>query len=127
MPAGPYSAKVLDHFLNPRNVGVVEDADGVGEIGSPATGNMIRLSLRVERGRILEARFRTFGCGTAIATSSVLTELIIGRTLDEAGTVTSRRVSEALDGLPASKRHCAVMAEQAIAAALDDYARRHTG
>lgn len=127
MAAGPYSAKVMDHFMNPRNVGEIENADGVGEVGNPACGDMMRLYLKVEAGKILEAKFRTFGCGAAIASSSMLTEMIKGKTIEEAQAITNQQVADALDGLPPVKIHCSVMAEQAVKAALDDYARKHAG
>lgn len=127
MAAGPYSAKVMEHFMNPRNVGEIENADGVGEVGNPACGDMMRLYLKVDEGRIVEAKFRTFGCGAAIASSSMLTEMIKGKTLDEARAVTNRMVADALDGLPPVKIHCSVMAEQAVKAALDDYGKKNPG
>jgi nitrogen fixation NifU-like protein len=127
MAGGPYTAKVMDHFMNPRNVGEIENADGVGEVGNPACGDMMRLYLKVEEGKIIEAKFRTFGCGAAIASSSMLTEMIKGKTLEEARTITNQQVSEALDGLPPVKIHCSVMAEQAVKAALDDYVKKNPG
>jgi nitrogen fixation NifU-like protein len=127
MAAGPYSEKVMDHFMNPRNVGEIESADGVGEVGNPACGDMMRLYLKIEEGRVQDAKFRTFGCGAAIASSSMLTEMIKGKTVDEARAITNLQVAEALDGLPAVKIHCSVMAEQAVKSALDDYARKHSG
>ena len=127
MTAGPYSAKVMDHFMNPRNVGEIEGADGVGEVGNPACGDMLRLYLKVEEGRVVDAKFRTFGCGAAIASSSMLTEMIKGKTVEEAREITNHAVAEALDGLPAVKIHCSVMAEQAVKSALDDYAKKHAG
>ncbi|MBF8257887.1 MAG: Fe-S cluster assembly scaffold protein NifU [Actinobacteria bacterium] len=125
MTAGPYSAKVMEHFMNPRNVGEIENADGVGEVGNPACGDMMRLYLKVEAGRIVDAKFRTFGCGAAIASSSMLTEMIKGKTVEEAQAITNQQVAEALDGLPPVKIHCSVMAEQAVKSALDDYAKKH--
>jgi nitrogen fixation NifU-like protein len=127
MAAGPYSEKVMDHFMNPRNVGEIESPDGVGEVGNPACGDMMRLYLKIGEGRVLDAKFRTFGCGAAIASSSMLTEMIKGKTVDEARAITNLQVAEALDGLPAVKIHCSVMAEQAVKSALDDYAKKHAG
>jgi nitrogen fixation protein NifU and related proteins len=123
MAPQPYSASVMDHFANPRNVGVIEDADAVGEAGSPAAGRMMQLYLRVNDARIAEARFRTFGCGVAIAASSMLTELVTGKTVAEARTVTACQVSEALGGIPADKAHCPAMAEEVLRAALEDLDR----
>ncbi len=125
--AGPYSEKVMDHFMNPRNVGEIENADGVGEVGNPACGDMMRLYLKVEGGKIVDARFRTFGCGAAIASSSMLTEMIKGKTIEEARAITNRHVADALDGLPPVKIHCSVMAEEAVKSALEDYAKKHSG
>jgi nitrogen fixation NifU-like protein len=127
MAAGPYSEKVMDHFMNPRNVGEIESADGVGEVGNPACGDMMRLYLKIEEGRVRDAKFRTFGCGAAIASSSMLTEMIKGKTVDEARAITNQMVAEALDGLPAVKIHCSVMAEQAVKSALDDFAKKQAG
>ncbi|OIP36130.1 MAG: Fe-S cluster assembly scaffold protein NifU [Deltaproteobacteria bacterium CG2_30_66_27] len=127
MAAGPYSAKVMDHFMNPRNVGEIESADGVGEVGNPACGDMMRLYLKIEEGKVVDAKFRTFGCGAAIASSSMLTEMIKGKTVDEARAITNQHVADALDGLPAVKIHCSVMAEKAVKSALDDYAKKHAG
>ncbi|MDA8121100.1 MAG: Fe-S cluster assembly scaffold protein NifU [Deltaproteobacteria bacterium] len=125
--AGPYSEKVMDHFMNPRNVGEIENADGVGEVGNPACGDMMRLYLKVDGGKIVDAKFRTFGCGAAIASSSMLTEMIKGKTIEEARAITNRHVADALDGLPPVKIHCSVMAEEAVKSALEDYARKHAG
>ena len=125
--AGPYSAKVMDHFMNPRNVGEIEDASGVGEVGNPACGDMMRLYLKIEDGRVVDAKFRTFGCGAAIASSSMLTEMIKGKTVAEAREITNRHVADALDGLPPVKIHCSVMAEEAVKSALDDYEKKHAG
>lgn len=127
MAAGPYSEKVMDHFMNPRNVGEIEGADGVGEVGNPACGDMMRLYLKIEEGRVRDAKFRTFGCGAAIASSSMLTEMIKGKTLEEARAISNQHVADALDGLPAVKIHCSVMAEQAVKSALDDYEKKHAG
>ncbi|GAB4233016.1 MAG: Fe-S cluster assembly scaffold protein NifU [Deltaproteobacteria bacterium] len=127
MAAGPYSAKVMDHFMNPRNVGEIESADGVGEVGNPACGDMMRLYLKIDGGKVVDAKFRTFGCGAAIASSSMLTEMIKGKTLEEARAISNQHVADALDGLPAVKIHCSVMAEQAVKSALDDYAKKHGG
>jgi nitrogen fixation NifU-like protein len=127
MAAGPYSEKVMDHFMNPRNVGEIESADGVGEVGNPACGDMMRLYLKIEEGKVVDAKFRTFGCGAAIASSSMLTEMVKGKTLEEARAISNQHVADALDGLPAVKIHCSVMAEQAVQSALDDYAKKHAG
>jgi nitrogen fixation NifU-like protein len=127
MAAGPYSAKVMDHFMNPRNVGEIESADGVGEVGNPACGDMMRLYLKIDEGKVVDAKFRTFGCGAAIASSSMLTEMIKGKTIEEARAISNQHVADALDGLPAVKIHCSVMAEQAVKSALDDYAKKHAG
>ena len=115
---------VLDHFLNPRNVGDLADAGGVGEVGAVACGDVIRISIKVRDGRIREARFRAFGCGTAIASSSVTTELIRERSVEEALRFSNAEVSAALGGLPAAKSHCPVLAEEAVRAALADYLAR---
>ncbi len=127
MAAGPYSEKVMDHFMNPRNVGEIESADGIGEVGNPACGDMMRLYLKIDEGKVVDAKFRTFGCGAAIASSSMLTEMIKGKTVEEARAITNQQVAEALDGLPAVKIHCSVMAEQAVKSALDDYVKKHAG
>jgi nitrogen fixation NifU-like protein len=125
MASGPYSAKVMDHFMNPRNVGEIEEASGVGEVGNPACGDMMRLYLKVEGGKVVDAKFRTFGCGAAIASSSMLTEMIKGKTIQEAEEITNQHVADALDGLPAVKIHCSVMAEEAVKAALEDYRKKN--
>ena len=119
-----YSEKVMDHFANPRNVGEIPDADGVGEVGNSKCGDIMRMYIKVEGNVITDCKFKTFGCGAAIATSSMATELIKGKTIDEALKLTNRAVMEALDGLPAVKVHCSVLAEQAIKAALSDYYTR---
>lgn len=119
-----YSEKVMDHFANPRNVGEIVDADGVGEVGNSKCGDIMRMYIKVEGNVIIDCKFKTFGCGAAIATSSMATELIKGKTIDEALKLTNKAVMEALDGLPAVKVHCSVLAEQAIKAALSDYYTR---
>ena len=116
-----YSEKVMDHFANPRNVGEIENADGIGEVGNPKCGDIMKMYLKIENGVIVDVKFKTFGCGAAIATSSMATELIKGKTIEEALKVTNKAVMEALDGLPPVKVHCSVLAEQAIKAALSDY------
>jgi len=122
-----YSEKVMDHFTNPRNVGELEDADGVGQIGNPVCGDVMRMTIKVEDGRIKDVRFKTFGCGAAIATSSMITELVKGKTIDEALAVSNRTVAEALGGLPAKKMHCSNLAADALKAAIDDYRKKAGG
>jgi nitrogen fixation NifU-like protein len=122
--AGPYSEKVMDHFMNPRNMGEIEDADGVGEVGNPVCGDVMKLYLKIENGVIVDAKFKTFGCGAAIATSSITTELIKGKTIEEALKLTNEAVAEALGGLPPAKMHCSVLAEDALKAAIEDYKKR---
>ncbi len=121
-----YSAKVMDHFRNPRNVGVIEDADGIGEVGNARCGDIMKMYLKIEDGIIQDVKFETFGCGSAIASSSMATELIKGKSVDEAMQLTNKAVAEALDGLPSYKMHCSVLAEEAIRAALEDYAQKNT-
>ena len=116
-----YSEKVMDHFQNPRNVGKMENADGVGEVGNAKCGDIMRMYIKVEDDRIADVSFITFGCGSAIATSSMATEMIKGRTLEDALTLSNKAVVEALDGLPANKIHCSVLAEQAVKSAVRDY------
>jgi nitrogen fixation protein NifU and related proteins len=116
-----YSDKVMDHFMNPRNVGEIENADGVGEVGNPKCGDIMRMYLKVENDVITEVKFKTFGCGSAIASSSMATELIQGKTVEEAWQLTNKAVAEALDGLPPVKMHCSVLAEEAIHKAINDY------
>ena len=116
-----YSEKVMDHFRHPRNVGVIEDADGVGEVGNPVCGDIMKIYLKIENDTVTDVKFETFGCGSAIASSSMATEMIKGKKLDEVMLVTNKAVTEALDGLPAHKLHCSVLAEEAIRAALKDY------
>ncbi len=120
-----YSEKVMDHFRNPRNVGVIEDADGVGEVGNAKCGDIMKMYLKIEDDIIQDVKFETFGCGSAIASSSMATELIKGKPVAEAMELTNKAVAEALDGLPAYKMHCSVLAEEAIHAALDDYHSRN--
>ena len=122
-----YSQKVMDHFVNPRNVGEIENPDGVGEAGNPKCGDIMKIYLKVnDETKIIEdVKFKTFGCASAIASSSMATELIKGKTIDEAWDLTNRAVAEALDGLPPIKMHCSVLAEEAIHAALNDYRAKH--
>lgn len=119
-----YSEKVLDHFSNPRNVGEIENADGIGEVGNAKCGDIMKMYIKVDNGIITDVKFKTFGCGAAVATSSMATELIKGKSIDDALKLTNKAVVEALDGLPAVKLHCSVLAEQAIKAALSDYYTR---
>ena len=118
---GWYSDKVLEHYQNPRNVGEIEDADGVGMVGNPTCGDIMKITIKVQDERIEDVKFKTFGCGAAIATSSMVTELVKGRTIEEALRVTNRDVADALDGLPPIKMHCSLLAEEAIRAAIEDY------
>ena len=120
-----YSEKVMDHFRNPRNVGEIKDADGVGQVGNAKCGDIMRITLKIHDGIITDAKFTTFGCGSAIATSSMATELIIGQPVENALALTNRAVVEALDGLPAHKLHCSVLAEEAVKSAVKDYYDRH--
>ncbi len=119
-----YSEKVMDHFNHPRNVGEIPDADGVGQVGNPVCGDIMKMYLKIKDGVITDVKFKTFGCGSAIATSSMATEMIKGKTVAEALTLTNAAVAEALDGLPAHKMHCSVLAEEAVKAALADYYTR---
>ena len=118
-----YSAKVMEHFSNPHNVGEIKDADGVGEVGNPKCGDIMRMYIKVDNDVITDVKFMTFGCGAAIATSSMATDLVKGKTIPEALKLTNKAVMEALDGLPAIKIHCSVLAEQAIKAAVSDRGR----
>lgn len=122
---GEYSEKVMDHFMNPRNVGEIEDAAGVGTVGNAKCGDIMRMYLDIQDGVIVEAKFKTFGCGAAVATSSMATELVKGKTVEEALLITNKAVMEALDGLPPVKVHCSLLAEEAIHAALWDYATKN--
>ena len=120
-----YSEKVMDHFKNPRNVGLIENADGVGEVGNAKCGDIMKMYLDIENNVIKDVKFETFGCGSAIASSSMATEMIKGKTIDEALAVTNRQVVDALGGLPAHKLHCSVLAEESIKSAIKDYYDRH--
>lgn len=119
-----YSAKVMEHFQNPRNVGEIEDTDGVGEIGNPVCGDIMALYIKVKDDRIIDVKFKTFGCGAAIATSSMVTELVKGKTLNEAERISRNTVAEALDGLPPIKMHCSNLAADALHKAIEDYRNR---
>ena len=120
-----YSAKVMDHFRNPRNIGIIEDADGIGEVGNAKCGDIMKIYLKIEDDTVSDVKFETFGCGSAIASSSMATELIKGKPLGEALELTNKAVAEALDGLPAHKMHCSVLAETAIRKAVKDYFDRN--
>ncbi len=120
-----YSAKVLEHFRNPRNVGEMKDPDGVGRVGSPKCGDTMELYIKVKGGKISDVRFKTLGCGAAIASSSMLTEMMKGKTVKKALEISNRAVVKALDGLPRAKVHCSVMAEQAMKAAIEDYIKKN--
>jgi len=119
-----YSEKVMEHFRNPRNVGEIENPDGVGRVGNPTCGDIMELYIKVEDGKIADAKFKTFGCGAAIATSSMVTELVKGKSLEDALSLSNRAVAEALGGLPPIKMHCSVLAEEALQSALADYYQR---
>jgi nitrogen fixation NifU-like protein len=116
-----YTEKVMDHFTNPRNVGEIENADGVGLVGNPVCGDVMKLFIKVEDGKIADVKFKTFGCGAAIATSSMVTEMVKGRTLEEALAISNKAVAEALDGLPPNKMHCSNLAADALHKAIEDY------
>lgn len=122
-----YSQKVMDHFCNPRNVGEMENPDGIGHVGNPVCGDIMELYIRVKGAIIVEAKFKTFGCGAAIATSSMITEMVKGKTIEEALEISNRAVAEALDGLPPIKMHCSVLAEEALKSAIDDYFSKSRG
>jgi len=122
-----YSEQVMEHFRNPRNVGAIEDADGVGKVGNPVCGDIMELSIKVKDGKIEDAKFRTFGCGAAIATSSMVTEMVKGKSIDEALEISNKAVAEALGGLPPVKMHCSVLAEQALRSAIEDYRKKQHG
>ena len=119
-----YSEKVMEHFRNPRNVGVIEDANGIGEVGNVKCGDIMKMYLKIEDDIVQDVKFETFGCGSAIASSSMATELIKGKPVSEVKTLTNKAVAEALDGLPDYKMHCSVLAEEAIQSALEDYQKR---
>jgi len=120
-----YTEQVMDHFTNPRNVGEMEHPDGEGTVGNPKCGDIMRMYIRVQDGVITDAKFKTFGCGAAIATSSVTTEMVKGKTLEEALQLTNKAVADALGGLPPVKIHCSLLAEEAIKAAIEDYMKKH--
>ena len=120
-----YSEKVMDHFSNPRNVGEIENASGTGTVGNAKCGDIMKMDIKVENGVIVDVKFKTFGCGAAIATSSMATEMVKGKTIEEALKLTNKAVAEALDGLPPVKMHCSLLAEQAIHAAIEDYRAKH--
>ena len=120
-----YSEKVMDHFANPRNVGELENASGTGTVGNAKCGDIMKMDIQVENGVIVDVKFKTFGCGAAIATSSMATEMVKGKTIEEALQLTNKAVAEALDGLPPVKMHCSMLAEQAIHAAIEDYRKKH--
>lgn len=122
-----YNDKVLDHFFHPRNVGEIENPDGVGQVGNPVCGDVMRITLRIKDGRIEDIKFKTFGCGAAIATSSMVTEMVKGMTLDEALKVSNKAVAEALGGLPPEKLHCSNLAADALHEAIKDYQRKQAG
>lgn len=119
-----YSAKVMDHFSNPRNMGSIENSDGIGEVGNAKCGDIMKIFLKVEGDQIVDVKFQTFGCGAAIASSSMATELIKGKTLEEAWKLSNKAVAEALNGLPPIKMHCSMLAEEAIHEAINDYLRK---
>ena len=125
--ASMYSAKVMEHFANPHNVGEIPDANGVGEVGNAKCGDIMKIFLKVENGIIEDVKFQTFGCGAAIATSSMVTEMVKGKTLEEALAVSNAAVAEALDGLPPVKMHCSNLAADAVHAAIKDYMEKHPG
>ena len=119
-----YSQKVMEHFQNPRNVGVIDEPDGVGHVGNPVCGDIMELYIKVQDNVIIDAKFKTFGCGAAIATSSMVTELVKGKTVNEALKISNHAVAQALGGLPSVKMHCSVLAEEALRSAIDDYRKK---
>jgi nitrogen fixation protein NifU and related proteins len=120
----PYSEKVMEHFMNPRNVGEIPDASGIGTVGNPICGDVMKMYLKIEGERIVDVKFKTFGCGAAVATSSMVTEMVKGKTIEEALKISNKAVAEALGGLPPVKMHCSVLAEEALRGALQDYYRK---
>ncbi len=122
-----YSEEVMEHFKNPRNVGEIENPDGIGHVGNPVCGDIMELYIKVNNGIIVDAKFKTFGCGAAIATSSMVTELVKGKSIEEALEISNRAVAEALGGLPPIKMHCSVLAEEALKSAIDDYLAKKQG
>ena len=122
-----YSEKVMDHFQNPRNVGTIENADGYGKVGNAACGDIMEIFLKIENDIVKDVKFRTFGCAAAIATSSMATEMVLNKSVDEALSVTNAAVAKALDGLPAKKQHCSVLAEEGIKAAIENYIAKRDG
>ncbi|HOU76242.1 MAG TPA: Fe-S cluster assembly scaffold protein NifU [Candidatus Dojkabacteria bacterium] len=119
-----YSQKVMDHFMNPRNMGEIKNADGIGEVGNPVCGDLMKLYIKVKNNKIVDIKFQTFGCGAAIATSSMITELVIGKTIEEAVEITNKQVAESLDGLPPAKMHCSNLAADALKAAIENYRKQ---
>lgn len=119
-----YTEKVMDHFTNPRNVGEIENADGAGQVGNPSCGDIMKITLKVEDNIIKDIKFKTFGCGAAVATSSMVTEMAMGKTIEEALTITNKAVAEALEGLPPAKMHCSNLAADALKAAIEDYQKK---
>jgi len=124
MATQPYSEKVMEHFMHPRNVGQIENPDGVGHVGNPICGDIMELYIRVKDNIIVDAKFKTFGCGAAIATSSMVTEIVKGKTIEEALKISNKTVAEALDGLPPIKMHCSMLAEEALKLAIEDYLKK---
>lgn len=125
MSRGPYNETVMDHFMNPRNMGEIENPDAVAEVGNNVCGDTMKIYLKIEDNRIVDVKFKTFGCGAAIASSSMTTELVKGKTIEEALKITNQQVSEALGGLPPAKQHCSVLAEDALRAAIEEYRKRN--
>ncbi len=121
-----YSEKLMDHFMNPRNVGEIEDADGIGEVGNPRCGDIMKMYIKVKDNIIEDVKFLTFGCGAAVATSSIISEMIKGKSLEEALKITNKEVAQALDGLPPIKMHCSNLAEAAVKSAIEDYRKKKT-